>query len=54
MLSEVPAHSSPLEAMAWSHDASMLASASSKGTVIRVHRMPQVREYRGGERKTLN
>ena len=49
VLSEVTAHSSPLEALAWSHDASMLASASSKGTVIRVHRMPQVRGYERGE-----
>ena len=43
MLSEISAHSSPLETLAWSHDASLLASASTKGTVIRVHRMPQVK-----------
>ncbi len=42
VLCEVPAHNTPLEVMAWSHDASLLASASTKGTVIRVHRMPQV------------
>ncbi|KAG1658038.1 hypothetical protein FOA52_014350 [Chlamydomonas sp. UWO 241] len=41
VLCEVPAHSAPLAALAWSHDAQLLASASTKGTVIRVHRMPQ-------------
>ena len=27
--------------MAWNHDGSLLASASQKGTVLRVHRLPQ-------------
>jgi len=40
VLCEAAAHSGPLEALAWSHDGSLLASASTKGTVIRVHRMP--------------
>lgn len=39
---EVTAHNSPIAVMAWNQDASLLASASSKGTVLRVHRMPQV------------
>ena len=26
--------------LAWNHDGTLLASASAKGTVIRVHRMP--------------
>ena len=39
---EVTAHKSPIAVMAWNQDASLLASASSKGTVLRVHKMPQV------------
>lgn len=39
---EVTAHNSPIAVMAWNQDASLLASASSKGTVLRVHKMPQV------------
>ena len=39
---QVMAHNSPLEALAWNHDASLIASASSKGTVIRVRSMPKV------------
>ena len=39
---EVTAHNSPIAVMAWNQDASLLASASSKGTVLRVHRMPKV------------
>lgn len=31
----------PQAAMCWNHDGSMLASASAKGTVLRVHRLPQ-------------
>ncbi len=27
--------------MAWNHEGSLLASASQKGTVLRVHRLPQ-------------
>lgn len=40
---EVTAHNSPVAVMAWNQDASLLASASNKGTVLRVHKMPQVR-----------
>ncbi|GAX73703.1 hypothetical protein CEUSTIGMA_g1155.t1 [Chlamydomonas eustigma] len=40
VLCEVSAHTSPLESLAWNHDGTLLASASNKGTVIRVHRMP--------------
>lgn len=36
-LVEINAHKTPLAAMAWSHDGSLLATASSTGTVIRVH-----------------
>ena len=39
---EVTAHNSPIAVMAWNQDASLLASASSKGTVLRVHKLPQV------------
>jgi ABC-type Fe3+-hydroxamate transport system substrate-binding protein len=39
---EVTAHNSPVAVMAWNEDASLLASASNKGTVLRVHKMPQV------------
>lgn len=39
---EVTAHNSPVAVMAWNQDASLLASASNKGTVLRVHKMPQV------------
>jgi hypothetical protein len=39
---EVPVHRSPVARLAWSADASMLACASRKGTVLRVLRMPQV------------
>ena len=39
---EVTAHNSPIAVMAWNQDASFLASASNKGTVLRVHQMPQV------------
>ena len=36
------AHSAALQAaMCWNHDGSLLASASQKGTVLRVHRLPQ-------------
>lgn len=50
---EVTAHNSPIAVMAWNQDASLLASASSKGTVLRVHRMPQankVYSFRRGSR----
>ncbi|KAI8477507.1 MAG: WD40-repeat-containing domain protein [Monoraphidium minutum] len=36
-LSEIPAHKAPLAAMAWSSDGALLATASSTGTVVRVH-----------------
>jgi hypothetical protein len=38
VLCEAAAHASPLAAMAWYGDASLLATASTKGTVVRVHR----------------
>jgi len=41
VLCEVEAHKTALSLMAWNHDGTLLASASSKGTVIRVHRLPQ-------------
>ena len=40
MVCEINAHQSPLAAMAWSADGTLLASASNKGTVIRVYNMP--------------
>lgn len=40
VLAEVEAHRAPLAALAWNSDGSLLASASSKGTVIRAYRMP--------------
>ncbi|KAA6416714.1 MAG: autophagy-related 18-like [Trebouxia sp. A1-2] len=50
---EVTAHNSPVAVMAWNQDASLLASASNKGTVLRVHKMPQankVYSFRRGSR----
>lgn len=40
VLAEVDAHQAPLAVLAWSPDGQLLASASSKGTVVRVHRLP--------------
>ncbi|GIL62563.1 hypothetical protein Vafri_16758 [Volvox africanus] len=40
VLSEVRAHQTPVTLMTWNADGSLLATASAKGTVIRVHRMP--------------
>ncbi|GFR50725.1 hypothetical protein Agub_g12982, partial [Astrephomene gubernaculifera] len=40
VLSEVRAHQTPVVTLAWSSDGALLATASAKGTVIRVHRMP--------------
>ena len=37
MLCECCAHKSQLAVMAWSHNGQLLATASTKGTVIRVH-----------------
>ncbi|CAL5219293.1 g1099 [Coccomyxa viridis] len=42
VLCEVEAHRTPVSVMAWNHDGSLLASASQKGTVIRVFRLPEV------------
>mmetsp|Transcript_47261 Transcript_47261/g.120573 ORF Transcript_47261/g.120573 Transcript_47261/m.120573 type:complete len:371 (-) Transcript_47261:355-1467(-) len=41
VVTEIPAHNSQLELMSFNRDGTMLASASVKGTVIRVHHMPQ-------------
>lgn len=38
LLVELTAHRAPVAALAWNADCSLLASASSKGTVVRVHR----------------
>jgi hypothetical protein len=40
VLAELAAHQAALQALAWSHDGALLASASVQGTVIRVHRLP--------------
>lgn len=40
VLCEFAAHRSPLALLAWNDAGSLLASASEKGTVVRVHRMP--------------
>lgn len=42
VLCQIKAHKSPVAVMAWNEDASLLASASQKGTVLRVHQVPQV------------
>jgi hypothetical protein len=36
-LCEIPAHKAPLAAVAWSADGALLATASTTGTVVRVH-----------------
>lgn len=38
VLCEIAAHKAPLAALAWSADGRLLASASTQGTVVRVHR----------------
>eukprot|EP00899_Mesostigma_viride_P023236 jgi/Mesvir1/4097/Mv04491-RA.1 len=38
---QIQAHNSPVIALAFSRDGSLLASASEKGTVVRVHSLPQ-------------
>ncbi len=38
VLCELSAHSAPLAALAWYPDGGLIATASTKGTVIRVHR----------------
>ena len=40
--SAIPSVSVLQSVMAWNHDGSLLASASQKGTVIRVFRLPEV------------
>ncbi|GIL90354.1 hypothetical protein Vretimale_18184 [Volvox reticuliferus] len=40
VLGEVRAHQTPVTLMSWNADGSLLATASAKGTLIRVHRMP--------------
>ncbi len=39
-LCELNAHQGQLGALAWNHDGTLLASASTKGTVLRVHKLP--------------
>lgn len=41
VLAELIAHKSQVAAFAWNHDGTLLASASDKGTVLRVHSFPQ-------------
>jgi len=41
---EIAAHKSPLTALAFNEDASLLASASTQGTLVRVFRMPEGRK----------
>ncbi|PNH10768.1 Autophagy-related protein 18, partial [Tetrabaena socialis] len=41
VLSEVQAHQTPVVTLAWNADGTLLATASAKGTVVRVHRMPR-------------
>ena len=41
-LVQIEAHLSPVSVLAFSRDGHLLASASEKGTVIRVHLVPQV------------
>ncbi|KAK9834076.1 hypothetical protein WJX81_008372 [Elliptochloris bilobata] len=54
VLSELAAHNLNVVALAWNHDGTLLASASAKGTVLRVHRMPaaakQTYSFRRGTR----
>jgi len=38
---EIKAHHTPLAVMQWSGDSTMLATASLKGTIVRVFQMPQ-------------
>eukprot|EP00884_Botryococcus_braunii_P010545 jgi/Botrbrau1/19492/Bobra.0571s0001.1 len=56
LIAEVPAHRSPLAVMEWNYDGSLLASASKKGTVIRVHALPQAQKlytFRRGTRPAV-
>nr|XP_046271510.1 WD repeat domain phosphoinositide-interacting protein 1 isoform X2 [Scatophagus argus] len=53
----IPAHDSPLAALAFNSSATKLASASEKGTVIRVFSLPEGRrlfEFRRGMKRYVN
>lgn len=43
---QIQAHKAPLAALAISSDGSLLASASERGTVIRVHTLPNATKVR--------
>lgn len=53
VLCQIKAHKSPVAVMAWNEDASLLASASQKGTVLRVHSIPQVRCVKSSKALTV-
>ncbi|KAG2497035.1 hypothetical protein HYH03_005037 [Edaphochlamys debaryana] len=53
VLSEVQAHQTPVVCLAWNGDGSLLATASTKGTVLRVHRMPSAARSHSFRRGTL-
>ncbi|KAG2449444.1 hypothetical protein HYH02_005591 [Chlamydomonas schloesseri] len=54
VLSEAQAHQTPVTTMAWSGDGGLLATASAKGTVIRVHRLPSAARAHSFRRGTLS
>ncbi|KAK9826980.1 hypothetical protein WJX74_002611 [Apatococcus lobatus] len=41
LLTEINAHKTSVAAITWNQDGSLLATASDKGTVVRVHRLPE-------------
>ena len=56
-VASVPAHNSPLAAIAFNSEATRLATASEKGTVIRVFSIPEgqkVFEFRRGMKRNVN
>ncbi|MEW5307303.1 MAG: hypothetical protein WDW36_009710 [Sanguina aurantia] len=53
-LCEIEAHKTPLAIMAWSPCGRLLASASTTGTVIRVHRLPTAAKVYTFRRGALN
>ncbi|KAG2433269.1 hypothetical protein HXX76_008337 [Chlamydomonas incerta] len=54
VLSEAQAHQTPVTILAWSGDGGLLATASAKGTVIRVHRLPSAARAHSFRRGTLS